>query len=115
MSLFNKDTQTYYYTYRIDLRIIVIELNVSTNITICCHLNLLNRFQCLQSFLAQCQQKGLLDKSNVDQILSHRKRNADLLDTSVKSDRNPLGNVINAGKTISLACINKPWTCPDFI
>jgi len=55
------------------------------------------RFQCLPSFLAQCQQKGLLDAGNRDQILSQRAAAADLLDTTVKSDRNPLGNIINAG------------------
>ena len=56
------------------------------------------RFQCLPSFLAQCQQKGLMDSGKVDQILSNRKQTNDLFDTSIKSDRNPVGNVLNAGK-----------------
>ena len=57
------------------------------------------RFQCLPSFLTQCQQKGLLDGGKLDQIMSQRSQNTALFDATAPSDRNPVGSVLNAGMT----------------
>eukprot|EP00112_Aurelia_sp_Birch-Aquarium-sp1_P004684 Seg153.12_Seg153.6 transcript_id=Seg153.12_Seg153.6/GoldUCD/mRNA.D3Y31 product="Mediator of RNA polymerase II transcription subunit 24" protein_id=Seg153.12_Seg153.6/GoldUCD/D3Y31 len=69
------------------------------------------RFQCLPSFLTQCQQKGLLDGGKLDQIMSHRSQITALFDATAPSDRNPVGSVLNAAHLVTdiLKVLSLPW------